>query len=123
MSQILTQSSSSVASTPKHSRVLFYVLKQVDLSKTSTHMDTTHIKEIFGGPKSVDWIGAAWHFQADPTSQLFGEVYMTVWLDGTRLWSAMDNVQLLARKALHVYTFSSILVQSSLYILLQHINS
>ena len=31
----------------------------------------------------ADWISAAWHFQADPAPQLFGEIYRNVWLDGT----------------------------------------
>jgi hypothetical protein len=31
----------------------------------------------------ADWISAAWHFQADPAPQFFGEVYKNVWLDGT----------------------------------------
>jgi len=31
----------------------------------------------------ADWISAAWHFQADPAPQFFGEVYRNVWLDGT----------------------------------------
>lgn len=31
----------------------------------------------------ADWISAAWHFQADPSPQFFGEVYRNVWLDGT----------------------------------------
>ena len=30
----------------------------------------------------ADWISAAWHFQADPAPQFFGEVYRNVWLDG-----------------------------------------
>jgi cell division septum initiation protein DivIVA len=30
----------------------------------------------------ADWISAAWHFQADPSPQFFGEVYRNVWLDG-----------------------------------------
>ncbi|KAF9782386.1 hypothetical protein BJ322DRAFT_1009539 [Thelephora terrestris] len=29
----------------------------------------------------ADWIGAAWHFQAEPSPQFFGEVYRNVWLD------------------------------------------
>jgi len=29
----------------------------------------------------ADWISAAWHFQADPAPQFFGEVYRSVWLD------------------------------------------
>jgi hypothetical protein len=33
----------------------------------------------------ADWIGAAWHFQAEPSPQFFGEVYRNVWLDGTWL--------------------------------------
>ena len=30
----------------------------------------------------ADWISAAWHYQADPAPQFFGEVYRNVWLDG-----------------------------------------
>ncbi|KAF9650964.1 hypothetical protein BDM02DRAFT_3111268 [Thelephora ganbajun] len=29
----------------------------------------------------ADWVSAAWHFQADPAPQFFGEVYRNVWLD------------------------------------------
>ena len=79
------------------------------LQDIDNHTATTRIKEMFG-PKFVDlvqnvphennpavlriafqactvvfadWISAAWHFQADPAPQFFGEVYRNVWLDGT----------------------------------------
>jgi hypothetical protein len=78
---------------------------------------TTRVKEMFG-PKFVDlvqnvphennpavlriafqacivvfadWISAAWHFQADPAPQFFGEVYRNIWLDG--MWLQLQSIE------------------------------
>jgi hypothetical protein len=39
----------------------------------------------------ADWISAAWHFQADPAPQFFGEVYRNIWLDG--MWLQLQSIE------------------------------
>lgn len=60
--------------------------KFVDLVKNVPHENNPAVLRIAFQACTVvfsDWISAAWHFQADPAPQFFGEVYRNVWLDGT----------------------------------------
>jgi len=62
--------------------------KFVDLIQNVPHENNPAVLRIAFQACSVvfaDWISAAWHFQADPPPQFFGEIYRKVWLDGTWL--------------------------------------
>ena len=59
--------------------------KFVDLIQSVPHENNPAVLRIAFQACTVvfaDWISAAWHFQADPSPQFFGEVYRNVWLDG-----------------------------------------
>ena len=59
--------------------------KFVDLVQNVPHENNPAVLRIAFQACTVvfaDWISAAWHFQADPAPQFFGEVYRNVWLDG-----------------------------------------
>lgn len=63
--------------------------KFVDLVQNVPHENNPAVLRIAFQACTVvfaDWISAAWHFQADPAPQFFGEVYRNVWLDGTSLF-------------------------------------